>query len=156
MRLLFVSLLLAACATAASGSPMVQTPEGGPAYRIEQGADRYRLDASGARVGQRIGFGDIGGVGGYCAMALDVRADGSVARVKMLGSRSDQFELVCRRTAYDWRLAVTRDGTPVALDGLQAAIIVAERVGKPGPNGTRPFSTRVSFDTAEIEALRAR
>ena len=153
---MLAAALLAACATAAPIGTQTVTEPG--TVRLERGAETYLLDVSGAIVGSRSLLADVERPRPlYCAMAVSVRADGTVSSVKMLGSRSDQMELTCRRSAYDWRVLATRDDAPVALDGVRAAIVVDknQRLGETVVE-QRVFAARVVFDTAEIEALRTR
>ena len=156
MRRTIAALALAACATAAPSG--TQTMTGPDTVRVERGDGTFLLDVNRAEVGSRNAFADLGKPEApYCVMAIDLRADGSVARVKMLGSRSDQLEITCRRSAYDWRIRATEDGAPVALNGVQAAIVIAGPLdGDRRLADRRVFGARVIFDTAEIEALRAR
>lgn len=156
MRFLLASLALAACVTEGPvGTQLRTAPE---TVRVERPDGTYLLDVSRAEVGSRSVLADLTGNGAsYCAMAIDLRADGTVARVKMLGSRSDQLEITCRRSAYDWRIRPTRDGAPTALDGVQAAIVIGERLDESrGVAERRAFGARIVFDTAEIAALRNR
>ena len=157
MRTVLIASVIAAAGCATQPEAPTQTPTGPSTYRVEQGGEVFALDTSKARLGRRVGLGTMGGLGSYCAMSLDVRADGSVARVKMLGSRSDQLELVCRRAAYDWTLQVTRDGEAVAFDGLVGGIVIAgQNLGAGSGPESVSLGVTITFDTEAISAIRER
>ncbi|WP_031554830.1 hypothetical protein [Parvularcula oceani] len=154
MLRIFLGLLalgaLGACASSETRSvEQVQLDDG--CYRVAKTADVYRVCPERVQIGRRTG---VLSSPGYCKIGINIREDGTVSRVRVKAAKPRRMEPLCTRVAYDWRLAAYADGQRMAVDNVDAAVVMVRR--RDSPRDTPDLDTyggEILFDTAMIERL---